>query len=98
MSDRPSGRPVDRRSASWSRRIFAALTALGVLAAAGCNKEDPAGTTAAETVRLYGSDGNMTGSFGATFKEQTLGTSGIAPLEWYFNKGPVAVGGAAGWT
>ncbi len=33
---------------------------------------------------------------GATFREQTLGTSGIAPLEWYFNKGPVAVGGAAG--
>ncbi|HET9345836.1 MAG TPA: penicillin acylase family protein [Candidatus Limnocylindrales bacterium] len=32
----------------------------------------------------------------ATFREQTLGTSGIGPLEWYFNKGPVAVGGAAG--
>jgi penicillin amidase len=32
----------------------------------------------------------------ASFREQTLGTSGIAPLEWYFNKGPVEVGGAAG--
>jgi penicillin G amidase len=32
----------------------------------------------------------------ATFREQTLGESGIAPLEWYFNKGPVPVGGAAG--
>ena len=32
----------------------------------------------------------------ATFREQTVGTSGIGPLEWYFNKGPVSVGGAAG--
>jgi penicillin amidase len=33
----------------------------------------------------------------ATFKEATIGTaSGIAPLESYFNVGPVAVGGAAG--
>ena len=32
----------------------------------------------------------------ATFREQTLGTSGIAPLEWYFNKGAFAVPGAAG--
>ena len=33
----------------------------------------------------------------ATFKEATIGTgSGIGPLEWYFNKGPVAVPGAAG--
>ena len=31
-----------------------------------------------------------------TFREPTLGTSGIGPLEWYFNKGPVQVGGAAG--
>ena len=28
--------------------------------------------------------------------EQTLGTSGIGPLEWYLNHGPVAVAGAAG--
>ena len=32
----------------------------------------------------------------ATFQEQTLGTSGIAPLEWYFNKGPFGAPGAAG--
>ena len=32
----------------------------------------------------------------AMFREQTLGTSGIGPIEWYFNKGPVQVGGAAG--
>ena len=32
----------------------------------------------------------------ATFKEATLGSSGIGPLAWYFNDGPHAVGGAAG--
>ena len=32
----------------------------------------------------------------ATFREQTLGTSGIAPLEWYFNKGAIPVAGASG--
>ena len=33
----------------------------------------------------------------ATFKEATIGTgSGIGPLEWYFNEGPVDVPGAAG--
>ena len=32
----------------------------------------------------------------AVFREQSLGESGIAPLEWYFNKGPVSVPGAAG--
>jgi penicillin amidase len=32
----------------------------------------------------------------ATFREGTLGESGIGPLEWYFNHGPVDVGGAAG--
>jgi penicillin amidase len=32
----------------------------------------------------------------ATFKEPTLGSSGIGPLEWYFNDGPHAVAGAAG--
>ena len=30
------------------------------------------------------------------FKEQTLGVSGIGPLEWYFNSGARAVGGFAG--
>jgi penicillin amidase len=32
----------------------------------------------------------------ATFREQSLGESGIGPLEWYFNKGPYPVTGAAG--
>jgi penicillin amidase len=32
----------------------------------------------------------------ATFREQTLGTSGIGPIEGYFNKGPYAVDGASG--
>ncbi|HEU5204189.1 MAG TPA: penicillin acylase family protein [Candidatus Limnocylindrales bacterium] len=32
----------------------------------------------------------------ATFQEQTVGKSGIGPLEWYFNDGPHAVPGAAG--
>jgi penicillin amidase len=31
-----------------------------------------------------------------TFREATLGSSGIAPLEWYFNSGPTAVDGADG--
>ncbi|HEX5147641.1 MAG TPA: penicillin acylase family protein [Candidatus Limnocylindrales bacterium] len=32
----------------------------------------------------------------ATFREATLGQSGIGPLEWYFNDGPHAVPGTAG--
>ncbi len=32
----------------------------------------------------------------ATFQEPTIGTSGVGPLEWYFNAGPVAVDGADG--
>jgi len=32
----------------------------------------------------------------ATFEEATLGSSGIGPLEWYFNAGPLAVDGADG--
>ena len=32
----------------------------------------------------------------ATFREPTLGKSGIGPLEWYFNDGPHAVPGMAG--
>lgn len=30
------------------------------------------------------------------FREDTLGSSGIGPLEWYFDSGPYAVAGAAG--
>jgi penicillin amidase len=32
----------------------------------------------------------------ARFEEQTLGTAGIGPLEWYFDKGPFPAPGAAG--
>jgi hypothetical protein len=32
----------------------------------------------------------------ATFEEPTLGSSGIGPLEWYFDAGPLAVDGADG--
>jgi penicillin amidase len=32
----------------------------------------------------------------ATFREASLGSSGIGPLEWYFNDGPHAVPGMAG--
>ncbi|HEX5824653.1 MAG TPA: penicillin acylase family protein, partial [Candidatus Limnocylindrales bacterium] len=32
----------------------------------------------------------------ATFRESTLGSSGIGPLEWYLDKGPYPVSGAAG--
>jgi penicillin amidase len=32
----------------------------------------------------------------ATWREGTLGASGIGPIEWYFNRGPGPVGGAAG--
>jgi penicillin amidase len=32
----------------------------------------------------------------AHFDEATLGSSGIGPLEWYFNQGPFAASGAAG--
>ena len=32
----------------------------------------------------------------AKFAEATLGSSGIGPLEWYFDKGPYAAPGAAG--
>ena len=32
----------------------------------------------------------------ATFREATLGSSGIGPLEWYFDKGPFPAPGAAG--
>ena len=32
----------------------------------------------------------------ATFREATLGSSGIGPLQWYFDKGPFPASGAAG--
>jgi penicillin amidase len=52
----------------------------------------------AELSALYGAPTGWTWGrlHTATFKEATLGSSGIGPLEWYFNDGPHAVGGAAG--
>jgi ABC-type branched-subunit amino acid transport system substrate-binding protein len=91
MSDRPSDRPVDRRSAGWSRRFLAAFLALGVMTA--CTTEPPSEPTAEESgVRLYGSDGNMTSSFGGTFKDQGFllngmrGTSPLTPLTEDFKR------------
>jgi penicillin amidase len=52
----------------------------------------------ADLSALYGAPSGWTWGrlHTATFKEATLGASGIGPLEWYFNDGPHAVGGAAG--
>ena len=93
MSDRPLGRPVDRRSSGWSRRFVAALIALGTMAAAACDQAEPTRTAdEPDTVRLYGSDGNMTSSFGGTFKDQAdllngmRGTSPLTPLPEDFKR------------
>jgi penicillin amidase len=48
---------------------------------------------------VYGDPGSWTWGrlHTATFEEATIGaSSGIGPLEWYFNKGPFPVAGAAG--
>jgi penicillin amidase len=52
----------------------------------------------AELRAAYGDPANWTWGrvHQATFEEATLGSSGIGPLEWYFNKGPYAAPGAAG--
>ncbi|HEY7130809.1 MAG TPA: penicillin acylase family protein, partial [Candidatus Limnocylindrales bacterium] len=52
----------------------------------------------AELRRAYGDPGSWTWGrmHQARFEEATLGSSGIGPLEWYFNKGPYAAPGAAG--
>ena len=91
MSDRPSDRPADRRSAGWSRRFLAAFLALGAMAA--CTEQPaPELTGEAPGVRLYGSDGNMTNSFGGTFKDQGYllngmrGTSPLTPLTEEFKR------------
>src|SRR5262249_40445571 len=56
---------------------------------------DEAGETLSS---VYGAPGGWTWGrlHTATFKEATVGSSGIGPLEWYFNDGPHAIGGAAG--
>ena len=54
--------------------------------------------TGRELRAAYGDPGKWTWGtlHTARFAEQTLGSSGIAPLEWYFDKGPFAAPGAAG--
>jgi ABC-type branched-subunit amino acid transport system substrate-binding protein len=85
MWDRPVGQG---RSA---RRWLAAAAALSVLTVTGCSQEDPATVPDAdEAIRLYGSDGNMTSTFGGTFKDQAgllngmRGTSPLTPLSEEF--------------
>jgi ABC-type branched-subunit amino acid transport system substrate-binding protein len=74
---------------SWSRRWLAVLVAAGMMTVAACTSakpEQPAGEREPDAVRLYGSDGNMTSSFGGTFKDQggllngMRGTSPLTPL------------------
>jgi penicillin amidase len=54
--------------------------------------------TAAALRKVYGDPANWTWGRLHTvqFREGTLGTSGIPPLEWYFNAAPRAVAGADG--
>lgn len=60
--------------------------ALSLLVVTACNEDEPTGQDSDETVRLYGTDGNMTSSFGGTFKDQAgllngmRGTSPLTPL------------------
>jgi ABC-type branched-subunit amino acid transport system substrate-binding protein len=62
------------------------------MATAACNQADPAEPGGTEAVRLYGSDGNMTSSFGGTFKDQgdllngMRGTSPLTPLPEDFKR------------
>ena len=93
MSARLSDRPVDRTSADRSRRFLSAIVALGlVLAVAGCTRPDSGSAAEAPAVRLYGSVGNMTSSFGGTFKDQGYllngmrGTSPLTPLTEDFKR------------
>jgi ABC-type branched-subunit amino acid transport system substrate-binding protein len=86
-----SDRPEDRRSNGWSRRCIAAILAIGLLAVSACGDETPTTTrNTDEAIRLYGSDGNMTSSFGDTFKDQAgllngmRGTSPLTPLSEEF--------------
>ena len=71
-------------------------------AAEGINAADLAGkaidTTAAALRKAYGDPANWTWGrlHTVTFKEQTLGVSGIPPLEWYFDSATRQIGGADG--
>ena len=82
-------------TASWQRLVVLMpdlrRTQPGILAAA----LDRAG---AELRGALGGDNGWTWGrlHTITFREDTLGSSGIGPLEWYFDSGPYPVAGAAG--
>jgi len=85
--DRVTLRP-DPTHPSRRRRAMRAVAGLAVLGllVAGCQdgSTDEGATTAnPNTIRLYGSDGNMIGSFGSSFKEEPgmlAGMKGTTPL------------------
>ena len=89
--DRAARSPDVARGGTTQRRPAGPRRAPDVIAAA----LDAAG---ADLRGAYGDSKDWTWgrAHQAVFREQTLGESGIGPLEWYFNKGPVAVAGAAG--
>lgn len=93
MSDRSSELPAARGSARRPRRFRAVLVVLGlVMVTAACTQPASDAGGDAGTVRLYGSDGNMTSSFGGTFKDQAAllngmrGTSPLTPLNEDFKR------------
>jgi ABC-type branched-subunit amino acid transport system substrate-binding protein len=93
MSDRSSEWSTGHAAAHRPRRSLALLVVLGlVLAVAACTEREEAGGAEAAPVRLYGSDGNMTNSFGGTFKDQAgllngmRGTSPLTPLNEDFKR------------
>lgn len=95
MSDRRADRPIDLGSPRWSRRCLAILVAIGLMTVtAACTDADAGSPTAGESeaVRLYGSDGNMTSTFGGNFEEQRgllngmRGTSPLTPLSEDFKR------------
>lgn len=86
-----SDRPVGRVTRGWSRKCLAASLAIGLLAVSACGEDEPTTSqNSDEAIRLYGSDGNMTSSFGGTFKDQAgllngmRGTSALNPLSEEF--------------
>jgi ABC-type branched-subunit amino acid transport system substrate-binding protein len=93
MSDRRADRPIDLGSPRWSRRCLAALIAIGLMTATACtDAESPQAAGPPEGVRLYGSDGNMTSTFGGNFEDQggllngMRGTSPLTPLSEDFKR------------
>lgn len=66
-----------------SRALAVATCAALVAAVAGCGDKEPTDTSASTPVRLYGTDGNMSNSFGDEFKElpgTLAGMTGTTPM------------------